>query len=216
MTALCATIRRPLDPNQARDVNTDVARASNDQAISTDDVAMPAPATYGAIARLLHWTMFALIAVQVVGGLAIEWFPRASDGRVFMLSTHTTLGIVAFLLVLARIARRLAERGLPPEGPLWQRRLASAAHGPLYALMVAVPLVGYLLADARGRGIPFFGLDMPEWIATDRNLAHTLEDVHSTLAWVLVGVVALHAAAALWHHFVLKDDTLRRMLPSRP
>jgi cytochrome b561 len=177
-----------------------------------DSDAMPTP--YGAIARLLHWAMFALITVQVVGGLAIEWFPRASAGRAFVLEWHMTLGIVALLLALARVFRRLAERGVPVEGPAWQQRLASIAHAALYALRVAVPLVGYALADARGRGIPFFGLAMPEWIATDRDLAHTLEDVHSTLAWVLVGVVAVHAAAALYHHFVRRDDTLRRMLPS--
>jgi len=180
-----------------------------------DNDAMPAPTPYGAIARLLHWTMFALITVQVVGGLAIEWFPRASAGRTFVLEWHMTLGIVALLLALARFFRRLAEREVPVEGPAWQRRLATVAHAVLYALMVAVPVVGYALADARGRGIPFFGLAMPEWIATDRNLAHTLEDLHSTLAWVLVGVVAVHAAAALYHHFVRHDDTLRRMLPSR-
>jgi len=173
------------------------------------------PTAYGATARFLHWLMFALIAVQVVGGLSIEWFPRASAARAFVLEWHQTLGVVALLLALARIFRRLAERGLPVDGPLWQRRLASAAHVALYALMVVVPAIGYALADARGRGIPFFGVDLPEWIATDRALAHTLEDLHSTLAWVLVGVVAVHAAAALWHHFVLRDDTLRRMLPSR-
>jgi len=176
---------------------------------------MPAPTTYSAIARLLHWTMFALIAVQVVGGLAIEWFPRASAGRAFVMDWHQTLGIVALLLALARIARRLAERGVPLEGPPWQRRLASVAHALLYALIVAVPVVGYLQSDARGRGIPFFGLPMPEWLPADRALAHTLEDLHSTLAWVLVGVVAVHAAAALWHHYVLRDATLRRMLSSR-
>jgi len=170
---------------------------------------------YAAGARVLHWTMFALITVQVVGGLAIEWFPRASPARVFVLDWHVTLGIVALLLALARIARRLVERGRPPEGPRWQRALASAAHGALYALMVAVPLVGYALADARGRGIPFFGMNAPEWLATDRALAHTLEDLHSALAWALVAVVAAHAAAALWHHFVLRDDTLRRMLSGR-
>src|SRR6185436_755779 len=129
---------------------------------------------YAAGARVLHWTMFALITVQVVGGLAIEWFPRASPARVFVLDWHVTLGIVALLLALARIARRLVERGRPTEGPRWQRALASAAHGALYALMVAVPLAGYALADARGRGIPFFGMNAPEWLATDRALAHTL------------------------------------------
>ena len=171
---------------------------------------------YGAVARLLHWLLFALIAIQVPGGLLIEAFPRASEARVFVLSTHTSLGIAALLLVLARIARRLAARGdVEAVGPRWQRALASAVHVALYVLMVAVPVVGYALADARGRGIPFFGLGAPEWLATNRSLAGTLEDVHETLAWALVAVVAVHVVAALWHHFVLRDETLRRMLPSR-
>ena len=175
----------------------------------------PSPDAYGAVARFLHWALFALILVQVPGGLLIDAFPRASEARVLVLSTHTSLGIAALLLVLARIARRLATRGIEPEGPRWQRRLAGAAHVALYVLMVAVPIVGYLLADARGRGIPFFGLDAPEWLPTDRALAGTLEDVHETLSWALVAVVAVHVVAALWHHFVLRDGTLRRMLPMR-
>ena len=173
------------------------------------------PTAYGAIARLLHWIMFALIAVQVAGGLAIEAFPRASAARVLVLETHVSLGIVALLLVFARIASRLATRGLPPEGARWQRALASVVHGALYALMVAVPVVGYALADARGRGIPFFGMSAPEWLQTDRGLAHTLEEWHEALVWALVAVVAAHVAAALWHHFALRDGTLRRMLPAR-
>jgi cytochrome b561 len=179
------------------------------------EIVAMSPTAYGAAARFLHWTLFALIVVQIPGGLLIEAFPRASDARLFVLSTHTSLGIAALLIVLARIARRLASRGVEPVGPRWQRTLASVVHGALYVLMVAVPAFGYLLADARGRGIPFFGLDAPEWLATDRTLAGTLEDVHETLAWMLVAVVAVHVAAALWHHFVLRDDTLRRMLPAR-
>jgi cytochrome b561 len=178
------------------------------------EIAAMSPNAYGAAARFLHWALFALIAVQVPGGLLIEAFPRASDARLFVLSTHTSLGIAALLIVLARIARRLASGGVEPDGPRWQRTLARAVHGALYVLMVAVPVAGYLLADARGRGIPFFGLNAPEWLATDRALAGTLEDVHATLAWTLVAVVAVHVVAALWHHFVLRDDTMRRMLPS--
>lgn len=171
---------------------------------------------YGAVARLLHWLLFALIAVQIPVGLLIEAFPRASEARVFVLSTHTSIGIAALLLVLARIARRLAARAdVEPMGPRWQRTLASAVHVALYVLMVAVPVVGYALADARGRGIPFFGLGAPEWLETNRPLAGTLEDVHATLAWALVAVVAVHVVAALWHHLVLRDETVRRMLPSR-
>src|SRR5436190_3814965 len=165
MASLCASACRSIRL-WARREPRDVSGVQPQDRVQRRPVAMsPSPSPYGAVARLLHWTMFALITVQVVGGFAIEWFPRDSPARVFVLDWHVTLGIVALLLALARIARRLVERGRPLAGPRWQRTLASAAHGALYALMVAVPLVGYALADARGRGIPFFGMSAPEWLA---------------------------------------------------
>lgn len=173
------------------------------------------PERYGALARGLHWTMFAIVAVQVAGGLLLDSVPRNSPLRGLAFDAHETLGIVALLLVLARLAWNRSHPGPAPEGAGWQRRFAKLAHGALYLLMIAVPIAGYAMMDAKGYGVAFFGFDAPEFLATDAGLAERLNRLHERLAWAFAGLVALHVAAAFWHHFGLRDGTLRRMLPAR-
>lgn len=179
---------------------------------------MPTPVSpnrYGAIARWLHWTMFALIAVQIVGGFFLEDLPKGSALRGLAFDGHETLGIVAILLVLARVFWKLSHPGPDPEGAAWQRTLAKAGHAALYVLMIAVPVVGYAMVDAKGYDVAFFGWSGPDFLAKDADLAKTLNRLHERLAWALTGLVALHVAAAFWHHFGLRDGTMRRMLPAR-
>lgn len=176
---------------------------------------LPPQNRYGAIARALHWTMFALIAVQIAGGLMLEGLPRGTALKRLAFDGHETIGIVAILLVLARIAWNLSHPGPSPEGATWQRGLAKAAHGALYVLMIAVPVVGYAMVNAKGHDVAFFAWSAPDLVAKDADLGKTLERVHERLAWALTGLVGLHVAAAFWHHFGLRDGTLRRMLPSR-
>jgi len=179
---------------------------------------MPTPVSpnrYGALARWLHWTMFALIAVQIVGGFFLEDLPKGSALRGLAFDGHETLGIVAILLVLARIAWNLSHGRPEPEGSAWQRSLAKAGHAALYVLMIAVPVVGYAMVDAKGYDVAFFGWAAPDFLAKNEVLAKTLNRLHGVLAWALTGLVAAHVAAAFWHHFGLRDGTLRRMLPAR-
>lgn len=179
---------------------------------------MNAPTTamrYGAIARWLHWTVFGLLALQLAGGLVLEDLPKPSWVRGFAFDAHETLGIVTLLLVLARLAWNRSHPGPAPAGSTWQRAAAKAGHAALYALMIAVPVVGYAMVDAKGYDVALFGWQGPDLLATNERLADRLEDLHETLAWALAALVALHVAAAFWHHFWLRDDTLRRMMPPR-
>jgi len=173
------------------------------------------PNRYGAIARWLHWTMFTLIAVQIVGGIFLEDLPKGSALRGFAFDGHETVGIVAILLVLARIAWKLAHPGPALEGTGLPRALAKAGHVALYALLIAVPVVGYAMVDAKGYDVAFFGWSGPDFLAKDADLAKSLNQLHERLAWLLTGLVAAHVAAAFWHHFGLRDGTMRRMLPAR-
>lgn len=170
---------------------------------------------FGAVAQGLHWGIFVLIVYQMIGALLIDAFPRESTGRQFMLDAHESVGLATLLVVLARVAWRFVDPGPPGFGPPWQQRLARFGHGALYALLLAVPMVGYFVACARGHAPAFFGLDLPSFVDRDRNLARTIKEVHEVLAWTLVALVAAHAAVALWHHLVAGEGVLRRMLPLR-
>jgi superoxide oxidase len=170
---------------------------------------------YGALARWLHWSFVALIAFQIIGAQLIDAFPRESFGRRFVLDTHESVGLAALLLVTARLAWKLANPTPAGLGPPWQQRLARVGHGALYLLLVAVPVAGYVVATARGHDPAFFGLTVPSLVEKNRELARSAKDIHEVLGWTLVALALAHAGAALWHHVVLRDATLRRMLPQR-
>jgi len=175
------------------------------------------PQRYGAIARAFHWGMLALLAAVC---LAIELkgvFPRGSAGRTALLHWHELLGLTAALAVFSRLAWRAFDA--PPAalpGPDWQRRAASAVKLALYVLLIALPLTGLVAAAGRGDSTVYFGVDLVSVIGpVSKALGKAVEDVHEALATAAYWLVGLHAAAALWHHFVLRDATLRRMLPVR-
>jgi cytochrome b561 len=99
-------------------------------------------------------------------------------------------------------------------GQRWQQLAMRAAHLALYVLMIAVPVVGYLMVDAKGYDVAFFGWAAPDLVATDKDLAERLNGLHAILAWALTAIVAVHVAAAVWHQAVLRDGTMNRMLPA--
>jgi superoxide oxidase len=170
---------------------------------------------YGAPARWLHWSFVALIAFQMIGAELIDAFPRESFGRRFLLDGHESVGLAALLLVGGRLVWKLANPAPAGVGPIWQQRLARVAHGALYLLLVAIPVVGYVVATARGHDPAFFGLTVPSLVEANRPLARAAKEIHEVLGWTLVTLALAHAGAAIWHHVVLRDDTLRRMLPPR-
>ena len=100
--------------------------------------------------------------------------------------------------------------------PQWQSRVAHAAHTALYVLFFAVPLAGWAYSSAAGFPIVLFGvLPLPDFVAPDRALSETIKPLHGALAFALAGVVLLHVAGALKHHFIERDGLLQRMLPGR-
>ncbi|MBX3694310.1 MAG: cytochrome b [Steroidobacteraceae bacterium] len=165
----------------------------------------------------IHWlTLLLLIAVYLLIELR-EIYPKGSDPRELMKTWHNMLGLAVFGLVFIRLALRFAFRAPPitPQPPAWQHSFALAMHLALYAFLVVMPLLGWLTLSAKGKPIPFFGLQLPALIGTDKPLAENLEEIHEfigTLGYYLIG---LHTVAALAHHYLMRDDTLLRMLPWR-
>lgn len=170
---------------------------------------------YGLVAISLHW----LTAVAVTGLFALglwmtgldyynPWYQRAPD-------IHRGIGVLLFLVIALRLLWRF---GQPRPRPLYshsvtERRLAALAHGLLYLLVFGVMLSGYLVSTADGRAVDVFGLfSVPATLSGLDQQEDIAGDVHLALAVTLISLAALHALAALKHHFIDRDPTLLRML----
>lgn len=173
------------------------------------------PARYSPAQRRLHWLMFGLVAVAY---LAIETrgnFERGSLARTVAMQGHFWTGLAVLALVLPRLWLRL-RRGAPPIAPplpAWQAWPARVLHLALYAFLLVQPVLGLMTAWTDGKGVmlPFTGATLPALMAPDPALAHTLEEVHGTVGTAFYWIIGLHIVASLYHHFLRRDDTLRRM-----
>ena len=180
----------------------------------TDDLfsAPRANAPYSRLSIALHWLMLVLLVAVYACIELREYYPRGSDIREGLKTWHFMLGLSVFVLVWVRIIARWRRPLLGPE-PGWTRWPAAAGHLALYGLMIAMPLLGWLALSADGKDIPIFGLSLPPLVAPDKGLAEQVEALHVTIGVAGYWLIGLHAAAALFHQYVLKDGTLRRMLP---
>lgn len=179
--------------------------------------ATPSPARYSAASIALHWAMLLVMAATYAFVELREIFPRGTPERAFMRASHFSLGLLVGLLVLLRIGARLRGPTPPitPALPRWQSVASRLSHGLLYALMIGMPLAGWLILSLRGDPIPFFGLQLPPLTGEDKELAKLVREWHGDIGRAGYALIGVHAAAALAHHYFWRDDTLRRMLPGR-
>jgi len=170
--------------------------------------------SWTATARAMHWSMAALILLQAaVGWVGAEM--ERSPLKVDVLTAHKSLGITLLLLVLFRLTWRWTHRApAPPAGSkTWEIRAAGLSHAALYLLMIAVPLSGWLSASTSIVPWKLWWLvPWPDIAAVDQQLHGAAEEIHEALVWCLAAILAVHVAAALWHHFVKRDGVLRQML----
>jgi cytochrome b561 len=175
------------------------------------------PGRYTAPAVALHWLMALGLLGTFALGLYMHELPL-SPAKLRLYSWHKWAGVALFLLAFARLAWRATHRppALPEAMPRPQRMAAALAHHLLYLLMFAVPLSGWLMSSALGFQTVWFGLvPIPDLLSKDPDLGEILKAVHMTLNFLMAAVVLAHAAAAVKHHVVDRDDVLRRMLPAR-
>jgi cytochrome b561 len=164
--------------------------------------------------QALHWLIALLVIATYAIGLYREALPKG-DFRTALLGLHMSVGLVVLGLTVVRLAWRLAAPKLAPVPMPPMMTLASrAVHGLLYLMLVALPVVGLVAAWAKGRVVGLFGLPLPSPIALNTGLAKLLEESHEVMAHGFMLLVGLHAAAAIYHHVVMKDATLARMLPT--
>lgn len=173
---------------------------------------------YGTLTIALHWLML-LLLIAVYATMELRgYYPKGSAPREAMKVWHFMLGLSVLALVAVRLLARWTgpRPAIVPTPPVAQQRLATLMHLALYGLMVALPVLGWLALSASGKPIPyFFGLHLPALLAESKDLADSLKEVHETLATVGYVLIGGHALAALYHHHVVRDNTLRLMLPGR-
>ena len=160
----------------------------------------------------LHWlTLLLLIAVYTVIDLR-EYFPKGSVTREGLKTWHFMLGLSVLVLVVVRLLLRWMRPGPALlQGPAWQTWLAKSTHLLLYIFMIGMPLAGWLILSTAGKPIPFFGFELPALMGQDKPLSDQIKDLHEVVATVGYFLLGLHALGALFHHYVIKDNTLRRM-----
>jgi cytochrome b561 len=170
---------------------------------------------YSAVAKLLHWLIFALVAAQFVIAFTMPDIHRDTPDE-GLVAWHLSVGAVILLVVVLRLLWRLSHPAPAPLAgtPQWQRSLYRLVHGLLYFILVVDPVLGWGNASSRGYPVSLFGvIPLPALFEKGSRLGHSLGDIHSTLAWVLLFLIGVHIAVALYHQFIVKDGTLRRMLP---
>ena len=174
-------------------------------------------ANYGALSVGFHWVMVALLAAVYACMELRGYFPKGNASRDLLKNLHFMLGLSVLVLAATRLVINLVDRapGITPAPPGWQKFSARAMHYALYALMLGLPLLGWLLLSASGKPIPFFGTTLPALLGENKDTADLIKEVHETGATVGYFLIGFHAVAALFHHHVMRDDTLRRMLPRR-
>ena len=173
-------------------------------------------AGYGWLSIGFHWLMLLLIIAVYCTMEFKGIYKKGTPGRDAIMMWHYMLGLSVFFLAWLRVLARLAGTRpiIEPALPGWQATLAKIGHWALYALMIGLPVLGWLTLSAKGEPIPFFGAELPPLIGKNTALAKTLKYVHETLATAGYFVIGVHAAAALYHHYVRRDNTLRLMLPN--
>jgi cytochrome b561 len=172
--------------------------------------------SYTAIAKLFHWGMALLFVGLITLGFVMTDMSLSPE-KLQYYAWHKWAGVTVFMLVWLRLGWRVLNP--PPAYPVTMspmlQRFAYLGHAALYGLMVVIPLSGWLMSSAKGVQTVWFGvLPLPDLLEKDKELGHLLHEVHEALNFVLLFLLAGHVAAALKHHWIDKDDILKRMLPT--
>ena len=170
---------------------------------------------YGLVAQFLHWAVVVGIVLQYVWIWRIE-NTDSIRAEFNLITTHKSIGMTVLGLVLIRLAwRAMVKPPAPPPGMRkWEINAANLTHILLYLMILLMPLTGWMYTSAAGFGAEFWGLlDIPDFVPTGERLEQFMQRAHALLGIALPVIVAVHVFAALRHHFILKDDVLKRMFP---
>ena len=188
--------------------------------VTQSDPTPPGGFRYGTALVAVHWFM-ALLMVAVFASIELRvLYAKGTEMRDFMKALHFMLGLSVLLMVVLRLAARWASPKPVEAAPAnalqtWSQRLAAVGHLALYGFMLLMPLAGWLALSAAGKPIPFFGLELPALMGPNKTFAHDIKELHEAVGEAGYWLIGIHVAAALGHHYVLKDGLMSRMALNR-
>jgi cytochrome b561 len=166
---------------------------------------------------LFHWTIFILIVLTYAAMELKGFVPKGSNARDWMKVAHYTMGVSVMILMIIRIVLKVTHKDpdIVPNPPRWQTIISKSVHGILYLMFISLPLLGVLSLYYGNIEWSFFSYPMP--VAGEENIVmqHDLKEIHELIANTGYFIVGLHAAAALFHHYIMRDNTLTRMTPGK-
>lgn len=174
-------------------------------------------ARYSRPAIALHWITLLLIVVVYAAMEFKDLFPKDSPERALTRMLHASCGLTILALTVARLCLRPLNRipDIVPPPAKWERISAGLMHVALYTLLIILPLLAWFAISARGGTPQVWGFALPALTGEDKALAKSVMDAHRLIANIGYALIGLHVLAALKHHYISRDNTLRRMLPSR-
>lgn len=169
--------------------------------------------SYGSMSKFFHWVIFILVLFMLIFGFLLEDIPKEYQATAYNL--HKLTGLTILMLMVLRLIWRLINPSPHWEGGKpWEHYLERLVHHLLYVFIIAMPLVGWIGVSSAGRGPQlgsvYLGLPIPK----DKALITTCFQLHELFAFAIIGLIIVHSLAALYHHFVLKDGVLLRMMPN--
>jgi cytochrome b561 len=169
---------------------------------------------YDPTAKLFHWLIAALLAIQLPLGWLMPGIHRGMTPGTAM-SLHVSIGMTILVLILLRLLWRLTHPVMPETNlPAWQRVGSELVHWLLYVVVLLTTLSGWFYASAQNWTIQLFGLmPLPRLVEQGSAIGRSVGELHATLTWILLGLIGIHIAAALLHLFVYRDRVIHRMLP---
>jgi len=179
------------------------------------DVAAAEGPGYSIVARTFHWLTAALVLTSMPIGILMATFDLGGAVEDPMYHLHRSIGAVVLVLTIVRLIYRLGHPAppLPADMPAWQQATALATHWGLYALLIAQPIVGWIATSAYRAPVLFFWLfDLPPIWREDRPFSEAMFVVHRSMGIFIATLICVHIGAALYHHFILKDGILKRMV----
>jgi cytochrome b561 len=171
--------------------------------------------SYGSITKFFHWLVFVLLLIMFIVGYLLDDVPKPYQGMVYNLHKLTGLTILFLMILRALWALSNPKPLLPMDTTWWEKAAERSVHILLYIFVMAMPMAGWIgsVAADRAPHIGNFKLTLP--IAPDKALSEAAFNLHGLFALIILGLVAIHVSAALYHHFIRKDNVLLRMMPGK-